>query len=233
MSSFDEPLELTPATAGVDGGRRVSRAGRPDEVRVLRLGRSSLAVSVDGAVVRWQSHDDALPLLVDRSADVHSGAVFEAVTGTRDTTGDRQEVVCTALRLGGAVVEVQDRVMPAAEPVGRAQPGTALVRLVRCPEAALDVVHRLRLLPSDLRWFTLNGLAVSYLRERKITVDGGTVALRSGNVTSRLRAPQGAWAALTVAVDGHLPADADRLAKSLAPEPTRADPPLPDAGTGE
>jgi hypothetical protein len=187
-----------------------------DEIRVLRRGCSSLDVAADGAVVRWQSHDRALPLLVDPAADIPCGAAFP---GAVPVTQDRRcsgASACTTLRLGGSVVEVQDWLVAAAEPVGRAQPGTALVRLVRCRDAALDVVHRLRLSP-QLDWFPLNRLAVGYLRERKITVDGGSLTLTGSDVHSRLQAPPRAWAALTVAVDGHLPADADLLVQQLHP----------------
>lgn len=182
------------------------------DVRVLRRGRSSLALAADGAVVRWRSHDSELPLLVDRGADADSGAAFRgALPGGGQ---DGPSAARTDLRWPGSSVEVQDRLLQAAEPVGRAEPGTALVRLVRCRDAALDVEHELRLLP-ELRWFALNGLAMGYLDQRKITVDGGAVEVRGPAVVSRLQAPPQAWVAITVTVDGHLPADADRLSAQL------------------
>lgn len=182
-----------------------------DDVRVLRRGHASLSVGRDGAVVRWRSHDPALPLLVDREADVDSSAAF------RGARGRSSQEACGApavLRWADTSVELHDRLVEAAEPVGRAEPGTALVRLLRCPDAVLDVEHELRLLP-QLRWSTLNGLAIGYLDQRKITVDGGAVEVRGRTVVSHLHAPPQAWAAITVTVDGHLPADADRLAADL------------------
>lgn len=187
-----------------------------DEIRVLRRGCSSLDVAADGAVVRWQSHDLALPLLVDPAADIPGGAAFSGAVPVRQDRLRSEASACATLSLRGSVVEVQDWLVAAAEPIGRAQPGTALVRLVRCRDAALDVVHRLRLSP-QLDWFTLNGLAVGYLRERKITVHGGSVRLTGATVDSRLQAPPRAWGAMTVAVDRHLPADADRLVQQLHP----------------
>jgi hypothetical protein len=46
-------------------------------------------------------------------------------------------------------------------------------------------------------------------------VHGGSLRLTEETVDSRLQAPPRVWAALTVAVDGHLPADVDRLVQLL------------------
>lgn len=184
-----------------------------DDVRVLRRGRSSLEVAADGAVVRWRSHDAALPLLVDRAASAQSGAAFAGALPGR--TGAVAAGLSTVLHLPDGSVDLLDGLVPATEPVGRAEPGTALVRLLRGRDTALDVVHRLRLLPQGVTWFRLNGLAMGYLQERKITVDGGAVQLRDAEVQARLQAPAGAWAALTVTVDGHLPAHPQRLLEAL------------------
>lgn len=192
---------------------RSGAAGSDD--RVLRLGRSSLVLAADGAVVRWRSHDATLPLLLDRATDARSTAAFLGTAPHTAAGEDSAPGACTALRSPAGVVEVRDWLVPAAEPVGRAQPGTALVRLVRSQDAPLDVVHRLRLLAPDPGWFAMNGLAIGYVGERKITVDGGAVALAGPSVDSRLRAAAGSWAVVTVAVDGHLPADAGRLARQL------------------
>lgn len=189
--------------------------GPASDDRVLSLGRSSLVLAADGAVVRWRSHDPTLPLLLDRATDARSGGTFLSTAPHSGGSRDSPLGACTALRSPAGVVEVRDRLVPAAEPVGRAQPGTALVRLVRSQEAPLDVVHRLRLLPPDPGWFVLNGLAIGYVEERKITVDGGAVTLTGPTVDSRLQAPAGSWAAVTVAVDGHLSADASLLARQL------------------
>jgi hypothetical protein len=188
--------------------------GGPDATRVLGPGCSSVDIAADGAVVRWQSHDPALPLLIDPAADIPGGAAFPGAVPVRQDCPRSGAGACTTLRLRASVLEVQDWLVATAEPVGRGQPGTALIRLVRCLDAALDVVHRLRLSP-QLDWFSLNGLGVGYLRGCKITVDGGSVRLTGASVDSRLQAPPGAWAAVTVAVDGHLPADADRLVRQL------------------
>lgn len=113
----------------------------------------------------------------------------------------------TTLLTGSGAVEVVDRLAP-AEPVGRGAPGVALVRLARGLDAPLDLVHRTCLgRPGALRWTILNRLAFGYLDGWKITVDGGEIAVRGGAVETRLRAEPGQWCALTVAVDGHLPAE--------------------------
>jgi hypothetical protein len=219
-STMDDGFALSPTVEESEDPGVVAGVPQqtPSDIRVLRWGCSSLDVAPAGAVVRWQSHDPALPLLVDRSADVRSGATFPAAVPVAQDRGCSGARACTTLRLIGSVVEVQDWLVAATEPVGRTQPGTALVRLVRCLDGALDVVHRLRLSP-QLDWFPLNGLAVGYLQERKITVDGGASRLTVATVHSRLQAPPHAWAALTVAVDGHLPANADLLAQQLDPPP--------------
>ncbi len=98
--------------------------------------------------------------------------------------------------------------MECAEPVGRAAPGVALARRVRCLDGPLDVVHEVRLahLSSPLAWRALNRVAFGYVGDRKVTVDGGDVAVAGADVTSRLIAGAGVWTVLTVAFDGHLPA---------------------------
>jgi hypothetical protein len=195
----------------MDEPAHVARSG---EIRVLLRGCSSVDVAADGAIARWQSHDPALPLLIDPAADIPEGAAFPGAVPVRQDRARTGASACTTLRLRASVLEVQDWLVATAEPVGRGQPGTALIRLVRCLDAALDVVHRLRLSP-QLAWFTQNGLAVGYLRGCKITVDGSSVRLTGASVHSRLQAPPGVRAAVTVAVDGHLPADTDQLVRQL------------------
>ncbi len=91
---------------------------RPDESRVLGRGCSSVDVAADGAVTRWQSHDQALPLLVDPAADIPGGAAFSGAVPVSQDRLRSEASACTTLRVRGSVLEVQDWLVKAAEPVG-------------------------------------------------------------------------------------------------------------------
>lgn len=102
--------------------------------------------------------------------------------------------------------------------MGRAAPGIALVRLVRCLDGPLDVEHQTSVGPSSqalVRWRRFNRVAFGHRAGRKVTVDGGDLDVRDMQVTTRLRADVREWAALTVAVDGHLPADVEHCRRLL------------------
>lgn len=115
------------------------------------------------------------------------------------------------------MVEVCDRLLAAAEPVGRALPGVAFVRAVRCLDGALDLTHQLSLARSgagtQMRWWSLNRFVFGYFADRKLTVDGREVSVQQAQVSSRLQADLGRCSVMTVAFDGHLPADAAALAR--------------------
>ncbi len=117
------------------------------------------------------------------------------------------------------MLEVCDRLLAAAEPVGRALPGLALVRAVRCLDGPLDLTHQLSLARSgagtEMRWWSLNRFVFGYFADRKVTVDGGEVSVQQSHVSSRLQADLARWRVMTVAFDGHLPADAAAVAAVL------------------
>lgn len=112
----------------------------------------------------------------------------------------------TLLTATCGTVEVLDRLVTAAEPVGRAAPGVALARLLRCLESPLDVELHAVLGTAQRRWTCLGRIAFGYLAGRKVTVDGGEINLLPGGLSTRLRAETATWTAVTIAVDGHLPA---------------------------
>jgi len=177
--------------------------GRP---RLLRSGRSHLQLDSDARVTLWTSHDPGLPPLVTPGSP-------GSQLGFLDVTPQcaEEEPVRTVLLASCGTVQVRDRLLPAAESVGRAAPGVALVRAVSCLDGPLDLKHSVRLVSSpvhgDVTWRSLNRIVFGYFAGRKVTVDGGEVRSGDGEVTSRLRAEAGAWCLLTVAFDGHLPAD--------------------------
>lgn len=176
-----------------------------DELRTLAHERSELTLDGEAAVRTWWSPQAQALVAPELPA---SGAAFRDVVRLRASAGATAR---TSLLAGCGQVEVVDRLAP-AEPVGRGAPGVALVRLVRGLDTPLDVAHRTCLgRPGALRWTILNRLAFGYLDGCKITVDGGEIAVRGGALETRLRAEPGQWSALTVAVDGHLPAEAHAL----------------------
>lgn len=177
--------------------------GRP---RLLLSGRSHLQLDADARVTLWTSHDPGLPPLVSPGSP-------GSQLGFLDVTPQRaeEEPVRTVLLASCGTVQVRDRLVAAAEPVGRAAPGVALVRAVSCLDGPPDLTHVVRLARNpaygDVTWRSLNRIVFGYFADRKVTVDGGEVRWCDGEVTSRLRAKAGAWCILTVAFDGHLPAD--------------------------
>lgn len=83
----------------------------------------------------WTAHDRDLPPLIDPLGS-GSGLGFVGVTAERAWQGEpaRTRVVSSC-----GLVEVCDRLVSAAEPVGRASPGVALARAVRCLDRPLDL----------------------------------------------------------------------------------------------
>ena len=190
--------------------------------RMLVAGRSELWLAPDAGVVTWRSRDRDDLVLVGPSAP---GAAVGFV-GVRPRAARGGDVALTTLTTTTGAVEVLDGLVDAAEPVGRAVPGVALARLVRSLEGALDLLHRVSLADGSSRpvaWTPLNRLALGYVGGRKVTVDPGDTAVEAHAVISRLRAPARRWVPLTIAVDGHLPAEADtcrrllRMADGLIP----------------
>lgn len=212
------------------GGRQLGpgRSGSPGEVtarrppadglRLLTVGPAELQLAQDCSVVSRRAHDEAVPALV-APAPSPSGISFCDVAPHSSWSGPTARTVLT-----GACgrIDVRDALVSAAEAVGRAAPGIALVRLVRCLDGPLDVEHRTSIGPSSqalVRWRPLNRIAFGHLAGRKVTVDGGELDVGDTQVTTRLRADVREWAALTVAVDGHLPADAEHCRRLLLDSP--------------
>lgn len=174
--------------------------------RRLRHARSVAVLAPDATVTSWSAHDEGLPPLVT-PAHPGSGVGFVGVRAHRAWTaaGARTQIVAAC-----GIVEVWDQLRECAEPVGRAAPGVALARRVRCLDGPLDVAHRVSLAPTHMQdpvaWRPLNRIVFGYSGDRRVTVDGGEGHVRGDAVTSRLTAGPGIWTVLTVAFDGHLPA---------------------------
>ncbi len=189
--------------------------GATSRSRLLLHGASRLRLAPDARVRAWTAHERDLPPLVDPLA-CGSGLGFVGVTADLCWRG---EPARTRLVSSCGLVEVRDRLVTPAEPVGRASLGVALVRAVRCLDGPLDLTHQLRLAPSDagsgVRWWSLNRVVFGYFADRKVTVDGGEVSVRQAQVSSRLRGDVNRWSVMTVAFDGHLPADEAAVATVL------------------
>lgn len=188
-----------------------------DEVRpytgrtLVRMG-ARLCLADDAAVVSWQAHDPAIPHLVRPAQG--SGIVLERVAPRQVGGGPTARTVVDA---PCGVVEVLDALVVAAEPVGRAAPGVALVRLLRCTDGPLDLeqVARIGGKADRVRWTSLNRIAFGHLAGRKVTVDGGELSVQDDLVRTRVRASTGTWVAVTIAVDGHLPADTQACLRTV------------------
>jgi hypothetical protein len=188
------------------GGYVDARSNRP---RLMIHGRSRLRVEVDAGVTPWTGHDPDLPALVSPQSPT-SGLALRDVTAQRAWRGlpARTELLASCGR-----VQVRDQLLGAAEPVGRARN-----RAWRWPawsgavDGPLDLTHDLRLARTQgcggVTWRSLNRFVFGYFAGRKVTVQVGKVSVRDERVSSRLRADPGARCVVTVAFDGHLPADA-------------------------
>ncbi|MBA3618061.1 MAG: hypothetical protein H0W56_00395 [Acidothermales bacterium] len=182
--------------------------------RLLRHGGSRLRLEPGASVTAWTGPERDLPPLID-PLTCGSGLSFVGATPDRCWRGDPAR---TRLLSPCGMVEVCDRLLTAAEPVGRALPGVALVRAVRCLDGPLDLTHQLSLASgagTEMRWWSLNRFVFGYFVDRKVTVDGGEVSVQQAQVSSRLQADLGRWSVMTVAFDGHLPADAAAVAAVL------------------
>lgn len=175
-----------------------------DGLRVLTHAGSILALSSTARVHSWRT--EAVSLVDPELA----GTTVE-LGGVTAASVEHGVPARTLLTAECGTVELLDRLVSAAEAVGRAAPGVALVRLLRCLDGPLDVALQVSVGAPSVPWTRLNRVAFGYLAGRKVTVDGGELDVRGSLVTSRLRAERGAWTALTVAVDGHLPAEPDVL----------------------
>lgn len=181
--------------------------------RLLSADGWALELAPDATVVRWRAPEPAMPPVVSAGAGAGCG-LRAAVPVAAELAGHARTVVQAPC----GAVEVRDALVVADEPVGRARPGVALVRLVRGLDHALDVEHWSRLggdAAPAVRWRQLNRLAIGHLAGRKVTVDAPGVSVAGTTVTARLRAAAGSWVALTIAVDGHLPADAEACRRVL------------------
>ncbi len=188
-------------------GMARSRSDGSTRSRLLLQGRSRLRLELDASVTLWTGHDPDLPALVGPESPMSAMAFVDVIAERAwRRLPARSELLAACGR-----VQVRDQLLAAAEPVGRAEPGVALVRLVRCLDGPLDVTHDIRLARpqrcGDIGWRSLNRVVFGYFADRKITVDGGEVSLRVDRVSSRLRADAGDWCVMSVAFDGHLPAD--------------------------
>lgn len=184
--------------------------------RRLTLADGAVEIGCDGAIPSWKTHSRGVP---DPVPPGLTGAIEFLGVRSRHRPGAR-DATPMAIDAACGIVEVADGFERAAEPVGRGAPGVALVRLVRCLDAPLEVSCRIMLgdLASPVRWMALNGIAFGYLGDRKVTVDGGELDVGKHCVLSRLFAPTKNWAALTIAVDGHLPADVDVCRRLVLPQ---------------
>lgn len=173
--------------------------------RRLRCGRSRLLLAPDATVTSWTGHDSRVPALVT-AASPGSGLGFVGVLPRRAPS---QGVARTQVQAACGLVEVWDLLVECAEPVGRAAPGVALARRVRCLDGPLDVTHSVRLASAQthgpVAWRPLNRVVFGYFAGRKVTIDGGDVAIQGTDVMSRLAADAGRWTVVTVAFDGHMP----------------------------
>lgn len=185
--------------------------------RVLRRGHAELRLAPDASVTSWRSSDPAMPPLVAPALQ-GSGLFFLDVAPVEAYAGS---VTRTVLSGACGRIEVRDALLVAAEPVGRAASGVALVRLVRALDAALDILHRTALgspATAQARWTPLNRVAISHRMGRKVTLDGGRIDVHADVATSRLSGKVMTWTPLTVAFDGHLPADVRECRRLLGAE---------------
>ena len=188
-------------------------AGLPPAIgshRLLGDGRGSALVTPGGEVDWWCAPTfDAPPLLwslLDPAGARASWAGSRLVEASPQPAGPTTR---TTLALGRARIEVWDALLPVAGG------GSALVRLVRALDGAVEVVHELRVGGFDGASWTWSG-STCRAGDVDVHVTGGRTSVSpAGMARTVLLATEG-WSATVVSCTQQVDADAGALAAVLA-----------------
>ena len=169
-------------------------------------GRSTALVGAAAEVDWWCGPEvDSRPLLWSLLDPTGAAARWPDVEQVDRSEAPTGPVVRTVLRRNGSTVECRDALVE-----------EGLVRIIRCADAELDIIHELALGGFDRPWGDWHGAGYCRLAGAIVTVSGGVSSADGPWLTTRLHAPRGGWAALVIAVDVDPPeADGERLARRL------------------
>jgi hypothetical protein len=187
--------------------------------RLIGDGRSTALIRPDAEIDWWCAPEMDSPPLAWSLLDGTGAAARWG--GARMVTVDPRPAGPTArtlVRIEAATVECWDGLL------WQDGGGTVLVRAVRCAKQPLDVTHELRLGGFDAGFADWEGATVT-VGEAKITVHGGLSSADGQALRTRLRAPSGTWAVLTVGVDATPPDEPPQqvVAKLAAAEQAESD----------
>ena len=172
--------------------------------RLLGDGRSTALVDAAGQVDWWCAPEpDSPPLLwslLDRGGAAARWVGVRPVWRSPEPAG---AVARTVLSTGAARVECLDAIVEHAA-------GSALVRLVRSRGAPLTLTHELAVGGFDRGWGRWCGSSAA-IGSRSVVVTGGRSVASGRWLRTTVRAGEHEWAAVAVALDGAVPADADAL----------------------
>ncbi|HEV7721081.1 MAG TPA: glycoside hydrolase family 15 protein [Iamia sp.] len=187
--------------------------------RLLGDGRSMALVQPNGTVDWWSAPEPDSPPLLWSLLDLDGASASFVGAHVLDVPGVvAGPTLMTLLRVGTARVELWDGLVAGDD-------GPALVRLVRCLDADLDIVHHLDLGGFDQPTATWDG-RIATLDSCTLVVTGGH---DEGDGDTRLRARRATWAALTIAVGGPVEATADALWSRLEAARDEAEEPVATA----
>ncbi len=182
--------------------------------RLLGDGRSVALVQPDGTVDWWCAPEpDDPPLLWGLLDPDGPTAGFDGAQVVDVPGAVAGPTLMTVIRVDDERVELWDGLLATEH-------GSALVRLVRGLDADLDVVHRSPLGGFDQPCAGWDGNTAT-LGSTTVVLRGGTPGPEPGVI--RLRAPQGEWAALTLALGEPVEPDPDALWERLSAARDEAD----------
>jgi len=187
--------------------------------RLIGDGRSTALIRPDAEIDWWCAPEmDSPPLAWSLLDGAGAAARWHGARVVKVDPRPAGPTARTLVRIEAATVECWDGLL------WQDGGGTVLVRAARCAKQPLDVTHELRLGGFDAGFADWDE-ATATVGEAKIMVHGGRSSGDGQVLCTRLRAPSGVWAVLTVGVDATPPDEPPQqiVARLAAAEQEQAD----------
>lgn len=187
--------------------------------RLIGDGRSTALIRPDAEIDWWCAPEmDSPPLAWSLLDGTGAAARWHGARMVKVDPRPAGPTARTLVRIEAATVECWDGLL------WQDGGGTVLVRAARCAKQPLDVTHELRLGGFDAGFADWDE-ATATVGEAKIMVHGGRSSGDGQVLCTRLRAPSGIWAVLTVGVDATPPDEPPQqiVARLAAAEQEQAD----------
>lgn len=183
--------------------------------RLLSNGQSAALIRPDAEIDWWCTPAfDSLPVLWALLDAEGASARWLGSRMVRTSASPAGPTTRTVVRTATGRMECWDGLLESGA-------GTALVRLVRCEDAALDVTHELALGGFDLPWARWSG-TVAVVGGMRLHVRGGASHGGDRWLRTRVVAPRRAWAAVVIAEERSPEVSVDDLVSRLEAAEERA-----------